>query len=274
MITSMMKRNSSKFAKKNKQELMMYATFTVAACIGAAGFSNLKLSACLSLSSGLQALGFSLLMLKAYNDRDVSTVSLSTLALFVVALGFRLFATLQYDGYQPQDATGKNGLYHTIETIEMFLALAACFLVRKAMKRQCHISEETPALTLILLAICGVLAMTTHGVLNASKLGDVTWMMGFYVETIAMMPQLYQLQKTGGEVEALHGHYIASTFASAVVRGWFWVEAYKELQPRYAEYNVPGMMVMGAQALQMVASADFMYLYIQSVRNNQKLIVI
>merc|ERR1719424_508306 len=71
-------------------------------------------------------------------------------------------------------------------------------------------------------------------------------MMGFYVETVAMLPQLYLLQKNGGEVDSLHGHYIASTVASRLVAIWFWMEVYVEFMPQNAEYNVPGSMVIAA----------------------------
>jgi len=266
-------RAASKVAQKNKQEIVMYGAFTGIALILAQCLTQFAFSACLTLSSGIQCLGFSLLMLQAYNGRDVSNVSLHSLVLYVVALGFRLFATLQYNGYQPLDASGKNGLYHTVEIVEMLLAAGAFVLVRKTQEKQCCSSDETPKGMLVLLTICAVLAPLTHAHLNADKLGDITWIMGLYVETVAMIPQLYLLQRTGGEVEALHGHYIASTFASRLVAMYFWFDVYVELRHPQATYNLPGSMVIGAQALQLLVIADFMYLYIKSVRYNKKLII-
>jgi len=273
-MTAMMNfRTASKAAQRNKQEIVIYAAFAAIALIAGHCLTQFALSACLSLSSGIQCLGFSLLMPQAYNGRDVSNVSLNSLALYVIALGFRLFATLQYNGYQPLDASGKNGLYHACEVVEMLLAAGAYVLVKRAQDRQDCRADETPKVMLVLLAACAVLAPLTHSHLNADKLGDITWIMGLYVETIAMIPQLYLLQKTGGEVEALHGHYIASTFASRVVTMYFWYDCYVELQHPDAEYNLPGSMVIGAQALQCLVFADFMYLYAKSVRYNKKLII-
>lgn len=266
-------RAASKVAKRNKQELVMYGVFTGVALIAAPCLTQFALSACLSLSSGIQCLGFALLMLQAYNGRDVSNVSLNSLALYVIALGFRLFATLQYNGYQPMDASGQNGLYHTVELVEMLLAAGAYVMVKTTQDKQCCGADETPRIMLSLLTICAVLAPLTHAHLNADKLGDITWIMGLYVETIAMIPQLYLLQKTGGEVEALHGHYIASTFASRLVTMYFWFDCYVELQHPQATYNLSGSMVIGAQALQLIVFADFMYLYTKSVRYNKKLII-
>jgi len=174
--------------------------------------------------------------------------------------------------YQPLDASGQNGLYHTIEILEMLAAAASFVCVKREQSRLC-LSDETPRGALVLLTICSVLAPVTHGVLNQNKLGDITWMMGFYVETVAMLPQLYLLQRNGGEVGALHGHYIASTVASRLVAIRFWMEVFVELKPQDAEYNVPGSMVIAAQLLQLIASGDFMYLYLKSARQNRTLIV-
>jgi len=273
-MTAMMNfRAASKAAQRNKQEIVMYGAFTGIALIAAKCLTQFAFSACLSLSSGIQCLGFSLLMLQAYNGRDVSNVSLNSLVLYVIALGFRLFATLQYNGYQPLDASGKNGLYHTVEMVEMFLAAGAYVMVKRTQDKQDCCADETPRGMLVLLTMCAVLAPLTHAHLNADKLGDITWIMGLYVETIAMIPQLYLLQKTGGEVEALHGHYIASTFGSRLVTMYFWFDCYVELQHPEATYNLPGSMVIGAQALQLLVFADFMYLYTKSVRYNKKLII-
>lgn len=266
-------RTASKAAQRNKQELMMYGGFISLALVAALSMTQLAFSAMLSLSSGIQCLGFALLMLQAYKGRDVSNVSLNTLILYVAALGFRLFATLQYAGYQPLDASGKNGLYHTVEILEMLLAAGTIFFVKKTQDKYCYFADETPMVVVVLLSVCAVLAPLTHAHLNADKLGDTTWIMGLYVETVAMIPQLYLLQKTGGEVEALHGHYIASTFISRLATMWFWWDCYVELRHPHATYNVPGSMVLGAQALQVVVYADFMYLYMKSLRNNQKLLI-
>jgi len=272
MKTMMNTRTVSKAFQRNRQEILAYGAFTCIAVFAATCFTQMAFSALLSLSSGIQFLGFCLLILQANNGRDVSNVSLNTLALYVIALCFRLFATLQYAGYQPLDASGQNGLYHTIEILEMLAAAASFVCVKREQSRLC-LSDETPRGALVLLTICSVLAPVTHGVLNQNKLGDITWMMGFYVETVAMLPQLYLLQRNGGEVGALHGHYIASTVASRLVAIRFWMEVFVELKPQDAEYNVPGSMVIAAQLLQLIASGDFMYLYLKSARQNRTLIV-
>lgn len=266
-------RTASKVAQRNKQEIVMYGGFLCIALVAGTCLTQFAFSALLSLSSGIQCLGFSLLMLQAYNGRDVSNVSLNSLLLYVVALFFRLFATLQYGGYQPLDVSGTNGLYHTVEIMEMVLAAGAFFMVQKMQKMAWGSADEGPTSVVVLVAICAVLSPLTHAHLNANRVGDITWIMGLYVETVAMMPQLYLLQKMGGEVESLHGHYIASTFASRLATIWFWLDCYVELKDPDSDYNLPGSMVMGAQALQVLVFADFMYLYFKSVRSNQKLII-
>jgi hypothetical protein len=272
MNATMNLRKASKVAQRNKQEIVMYGAFTGVAIMAAITLTG-GFSALLSLSSGMQCLGFALLLLQAQNRRDVSNVSLNSLKLYVIALCFRLFATLQYKGYQPMDVSGTNGLYHTAETMELVLAVAALLAVKKRHDNDCCAAYETSHNMVVLLVICAVLAPLTHAKLNNDLVGDITWIMGLYVETVAMIPQLYMLQRAGGEVESLHGHYIASMFASRLVTMYFWSDVYVELRPSDADSNVPGSMVMGAQALQLVVFGDFMYMYMKSIRNNRKLII-
>merc|ERR1719487_1738497 len=64
------------------------------------------LSSLLTLSAGLQALAFILLVLKVKGQSSVSGISSSMLAMYTVTLIMRLSSTLWLNGYLPADSTG------------------------------------------------------------------------------------------------------------------------------------------------------------------------
>merc|ERR1719440_233986 len=66
---------------------------------------------------------------------------------------------------------------------------------------------------------------------------------------------------------------IACVFVSRLLMLTFWCNSYVELQPRGADFNFPGYGVIGAQMLQVVIFADFMYHYVQSIRTNTRLVL-
>merc|ERR550537_2019676 len=82
----------------------------------AAGFSSF-----LTLSAGLQCLGFLLLAMKVQNQRITSGVSGKMLMMYAATLCFRLSSTLWLNGYLPVDKTGDH-VYQAIEICSLGLA--------------------------------------------------------------------------------------------------------------------------------------------------------
>jgi hypothetical protein len=262
-----------KAVQRNKQEMIAYGVFAVFVIVAGCGWTNFKLSSYLSLASALQALGFCFVLMQMQSRRDVSGISVYSLLMYVIAVGLRVFATFMYKGYQPLDASGQNGLYHTCETVELVLAVVAAVMVFRTQRRECTPADESPSMMLVLLTVCTVMAPLTHSKLNNNKVGDITWILGLYIETVCLLPQLYLLQKRGGEVESIHGHYIASMFVARLVTLRFWYEVYIELKPKDSDTNLPGHCVIAAQLMQVVFLADFMWLYYKSVRYSKALII-
>lgn len=60
-----------------------------------------------------------------------------------------------------------------------------------------HVPKELGALV-YLAAPCFVLAVLFHPGLNSHFLADTTWAFSMYLESVAMMPQLYMFQKQVG----------------------------------------------------------------------------
>merc|ERR1719446_897701 len=80
-----------------------------------AGFSSF-----LTLSAGLQCLGFVLLAMKVQNQKATTGLSGKTLSAYALTLCFRLSSTLHLNGYLPVDQTG-DWAYQAIEICSLAL---------------------------------------------------------------------------------------------------------------------------------------------------------
>merc|ERR1719460_1128481 len=99
-----------------------------------AGFSSF-----LTLSAGLQCLGFVLLALKVQNQRAPTGLSGKMLAMYAVTFCFRLSSTLHLNGYLPVDQTG-DWAYQAIEICSLALVayLMRCAFVTHRTHQEQH----------------------------------------------------------------------------------------------------------------------------------------
>ena len=61
-----------------------------------------------------------------------------------------------------------------------------------------------------------------HGNMNGRPIFDALWMAGLFINTIAVLPQLWLVTKTGGRVEALTSH---PQFPAAATNAPAWTKA-------------------------------------------------
>merc|ERR550537_1077613 len=100
-----------------------------------AGFSSF-----LTLSAGLQCLGFVLLTLKVQSQRATTGLSGKMLVMYAMTLCFRLSSTLWLNGYLPVDRTG-DWAYQAIEICSLCLVayLMRCvFVTRRSSDQESH----------------------------------------------------------------------------------------------------------------------------------------
>jgi len=262
---------SGKLASRNAEEIILYLIFAVLTVVCARMLSDLLFSALVTFSAAFTMLGFALLLKQVQRRKGVLSVSLRSLYLYAIALGCRLFSTLQYNGYLPVDRSG-DWLYQLIETMALVFVVVLILQVKKLHTESCLVGVDTCNAAVLFVA-CFLIAIAVHPKLNNSTIPDVLWTLALYVETVAMVPQLFLLTKLGGEVDSLQGHYIACMFMARLLMMRFWMTCYEELRPKNAEYNLPGFGVIGSQLLQVVLFADFMHLYVKSIRTNAKLLL-
>lgn len=259
---------STGFAKTSRQDAQMTAVSYVAFAIGALAVYNFLsdgLSSLLTLSAGLQALAFMLLVLKVQGSQsEVSGVSVRMLGMYIVMLVLRLSSTLWLNGYLPADATG-DWAYQCEEVGSLCLAVWLFCRVQHVRKvtyggAAQDSQDSMPGLVVICLG-CAVLGIYFHADLNHNETFDAVWACACYIETAAMLPQLWMMSQAGGEVEALTSHFIALTTLSRFSSLYFWYLAFEDGIGFHGNYSE--MMIIAAHLLQLVLSCDFLLLYIK-----------
>jgi len=261
----------SKAIKNNVDEGLVYAVFGVILCFGAKFLTDWTFSALITLAAAVQCLGFCLLRLQLRKQRGAQGVSSRALQLFLIMYCCRLYSTLQYNGYLPVDRSG-DWVYQATDLTALIVVVSILMSVHGQHEKTYEKDMDTCSIYAF-IAGCLVLAYFVHPHLNNRKIPDMAWTAALYLESIAMVPQLFQLTKKGGEVENLAGHYIACVFVSRLMMLSFWANSYVELKPKGSEFNFPGYGVIGAQLLQVVIFGDFMWLYFAAVRTRAKLIL-
>jgi len=92
---------------------------------------------------------------------------------------------------------------------------------------------------------------------------EVLWTFSIYLESVAILPQLFMISKTG-EAESITSHYL---FAQGMYRAFYianWVYRY-----HYESYY--DMIAIVAGVLQTILYLDFFYLYFTKVTKGGKI---
>jgi len=247
-----------------------FGNFITATIFAMIHYSNLDFSSVLTLGGGLQCLGFFCLTLKVRSTGSVDGLSAKSLVLYVLVFCFRLSSTTHKNGYLPVDKTG-DWLYQLSDVVSLALVLLLLGRIDRLRTKYAFELDAFPAAALV--PLCLLLGAATHGDLNRSKLFDFCWMVGMWLDTVAMGPQLMVLARAGGAVPSLLSHYVAAVFASRVSVFFFWYHGYPEVAPAKGGLNVCGYAIMFATCLQLLLSGDFMFYYLRSVAKNEALVL-
>jgi len=221
--------------------------------------SDQDFSYILTLSGCIQTLAFFLLLHKVRVQKSVAGISSKTLQCYTLTFVFRLTSTMVKNGYLPVDRTG-DWVYQGADIASLLLVFQLLYFVHKRYKSTYQAElDSMPIWRMVPGAI--LLGCLVHGNLNHSPFFDKAWTISLWLDTLAMLPQLWMLVAKGGEVEALTSNYVALIFASRVMAFWFWFTGMPELAPRDGGFNIVGTMIVSAHAIQMLLSGDFMYHY-------------
>lgn len=262
---------TEKFSRKNHEECVAYGLFTLASIAGALLLTDMKFSALMTFSSAIQCLGFGLLLLQVIRGRGTTSISLRTLAMYIILLCFRLYAVCLHESYIPVDRSG-DYLYQMIEATSLVLVIATFYKMLTIFEDDYPREDKFNILGLIV--VCGIAALCVHPNLNEDFWADTSWTFSIYLEAVAMVPQLFLLTKLGGEVESLQGHYMACTFAGRLTMLRLWSRCYLEIKNSPGAGNwAGGWGILWSHIIPVIVLADFMYLYVRSLRSRTTSIV-
>lgn len=261
----------SKYAKENGDEVLSYFAFALIVCFCGRFVSDSAFSALITLGAAIQLLGFCLLRLKMRKQKGAHGMSSRTLQMFAVTYVFRLYSTLQYNGYLPVDRSG-DWAYQLTDLLALGVVISILVSMHGTYGQTYEKEADTCAIHYFVFG-CLLLSYFVHPDLNRRRVPDIAWTSALYMEAVSMVPQLYMMAKKGGEVESLASHYIACVFVSRLLMITFWLHSYTELLPRDATFNFAGYGVVGAQLLQIVLFGDFMYYYVKSIRNQSRMVL-
>jgi len=239
--------------------------------------SSRDFSFLLTLSSILRCFGMIVMNMKMWGDNTASGLSVKTLQLYAVVFFTRLMSIVRHQGYLPYDKTG-DWLYHFIEIISFSACCLAIYGIRSPLKATYDYKNDkfgnfkVPSEygALYLLVPCVIMAVLFHPSMNREFFSDTSWTISMYLESLAMLPQLYMFtSQGGGKIDTRVGHMVAALGFSRVFELIFWVNSYSELVIEGTGSALAGYLVLLSQVVQLVIMGDFFYYYVVSLQKGE-----
>lgn len=190
-----------------------------------------------------------ILLAKIWKTRSCSGISGKSQLLFAL-----VFVTRYLDLF-----THFVSLYNTFMKIFYIIAsLGTCYLMFKKFKATYDRIHDTFRIEFLLIP-AAILALVLN---HDFEVMEILWTFSIYLESVAILPQLFMVSKTG-EAESITSHYL---FALGAYRGlyilnWFY---------RYYNEGFYDLIAIIAGVVQTVLYCDFFYLYITKVLKGQK----
>lgn len=222
-------------------------------------------SAVITVAEMLQCLAVILLAAQVISSGTVTGISARTVGLEALALVLKLCSTMNYNGYLPVDESG-DWFYQGVDMCGVAAALWVLYQALVA-KRDSYQSEDDSFPVIPMVLSCILLATIFHADLNARPVYDTFWMSGLFVGSVAIMPQLWLITRSGGHVEALMSHYIAVMAIGRLMAGYFMWLAREDVtsKPWIEGVNHAILAILGAHLLNLVLLGDFAFFYIKAL---------
>ncbi|GAB1862370.1 ER lumen protein-retaining receptor [Camponotus japonicus] len=191
-----------------------------------------------------------ILLLKIWKTRSCAGISGKSQILFAI-----VYTTRYLDLF-----TTFISAYNTFMKIIFIVAsFATIFLMYIKFKATYDHNHDTFRIEFLVLPALVLALLINHEL----SFVEVLWTFSIYLESVAILPQLFLVSKTG-EAESITSHYL---FALGSYRGLYlfnWVYRY------YAEDHYD-LIAIVAGLVQTVLYCDFFYLYITKVLKGKKL---
>jgi hypothetical protein len=224
--------------------------------------------------------GFGILNVKTFKSKRATGVSVKTLQLYCLVFFFRLTSIIRHEGYLPYDKSG-DWLYHFVEIMALIFTASACYGCSVPFKQTYQADLDRfgemgvpPGSGAVYLAgPIAVISILIHPNLNSDFISDVAWTFAMYLESAALIPQLYMFQKQKtGVVELLTAHFVAALGFGRILEFAFWIYSYHELASASGS-KLPGYLAIFSQFMQLILMLDFFWYYYVAVKNATPLVL-
>lgn len=225
----------------------------------------------LTLSAGLQALGFAVLVL---DTRSSVAEGLSEKALwaFLVAHITRLSTTFWGEGYVPEDNTSDVYLYQICELTGV--CLVAYQIVKLSTLRTIHdVGQGIEKWSMLagMSAVAVVLAYLTKSTGHNDWFADLSWMFSVWLEAFALLPQVWLLTKAS-QVDETAVHFASLTLGASLIFAYFWSRTAADRYSEFQELGQHGFFrgILAAAAIRVVLCSSYFYLFLRTARGAGK----
>jgi ER lumen protein retaining receptor len=240
-------------------------------------------SFCLSLSGLVRLFAFLLLLSHLIIDKTAAGVSAKSLVLFAIAFLCRFFGVSLGVGYLPVD---KSGDYLPIIELFSFLVTVGTIIFVVVINRATYAREEDafgkgviPNIPhvfgpLYILIPAFFLSLIFHPSLNENYLSDIPWTLALYLESVAVIPQLFMFQKSTKPVERWTSHYVFTLAVARLLSFMFWASSYHELTAKNDKSVTGGwvgMLVVFFEIVGLLILADYSYYWFISARSGSEM---
>ena len=193
-----------------------------------------------------------LLLLKIWKTRSCAGISGKSQALFLIVFVTRYLDLL----------TNFVSLYNTVMKL-FFIGSAAgtVYLMYFKFKATYDGNHDTFRVEFLLAPAALLACLLNH----EFSVMEILWTFSIYLESVAILPQLFMVSKTG-EAETITSHYL---FALGSYRGLYilnWIY-------RYHYENFYDAIAIVAGIVQTVLYCDFFYLYVTKVMAGKKIVL-
>jgi len=272
------------FVNRNRLNIIIYTCGVAAVLFIYHVLSDGDFSFLLTLGSLARLFGFCMLLIKMHSERNTSGVSLKTLELYVLVFLGRLSSILFYEGYLPYDSSG-DWLYTTVEVVSLLVVLVLIYMTLMTYSSTYNAAEDGFGKTsqiptqfgpVLLVVPSLLLAILFHPSLNRNFFTDIAWTFALYLETVAIMPQFFLLQKAKRAVEPWVSHFVFTIGLSRVFLTIFWASSYHELSDTHSigiTGGWAGRLVLLCQIIHIGVMAEFCYHYIRASVDQSPLVL-
>lgn len=214
------------------------------------------------ISCVLEAFGLLAVRQKIQAKGKVSGISGMTMIMFTITYLLREWESLMM---AKQIISTVDGIaMETLQISSVVLCLNVTWMVFMTYRKT--YDEEMDVLSVKhLLPGCVLLSLVIHPSFSHGWLYSFNWTVSFYIDVLALLPQVVMMSRGAGKVEAPICHFVAATAVSRVFDLFFWYYRL-DLGPQgwIWGFNYSGMLIVVFHLINLCLVADFMYYFIKA----------